>query len=178
MVIHTVLWSRGDFAEEPKRPGKKLSVISLSFWARAFQNNYILWSTRAVYALLLALFVALFISGLAGGVQTISSSGFCPLSSPSCYRGCDPIGASCLSGRFCMNVLTHLCSDPSECIYPFPSTFFMAKDDATATGWKMNLDRRALPQTRAGGSSSHLSPVSSCLRTYPSAHRSRSDLLQ
>eukprot|EP01122_Echinamoeba_exundans_P012294 TRINITY_DN5097_c0_g2_i1.p1 TRINITY_DN5097_c0_g2~~TRINITY_DN5097_c0_g2_i1.p1 ORF type:complete len:1022 (+),score=97.54 TRINITY_DN5097_c0_g2_i1:184-3249(+) len=131
LAIHTILWARGDFAEEPSGP-RHSTMLSMSFWARAFSHNNVLWTVRVVFCLLIGLFVALFLAGLAGWINTLTQSGYCAPSIQSCYRGCDPI-------------------DPTECIYPFPSTFFMKEDDAMPSGWRMDIDRRALPQTRAGG---------------------------
>ena len=37
--------------------------------------------------------------------------------------------------------------DPSRCILPFPSTFFMEETDQTASGWQVALGETTIPKT-------------------------------
>ncbi|KAH3766727.1 ATP-dependent DNA helicase RecG [Pelomyxa schiedti] len=77
----------------------------------------------------------LFITGLIFVIVPLSlvmsDYNYCDPSSELCYSGCNPY-------------------DPSMCMLPFPSTFYLKSDNTTPTGWRVNISSHASVRDRWG----------------------------
>ncbi|KAH3732857.1 ATP-dependent DNA helicase RecG [Pelomyxa schiedti] len=61
----------------------------------------------------------------------MSDYNYCNPSSESCYENCNPY-------------------DPSMCMLPFPSTFYLKNDSSTVTGWRVDINKHASVRDRWG----------------------------
>lgn len=103
-------------------------ALANSFAALA---KIVYWGSLALLVLFLLVWLALVIAGIADVVATFSQAYYCPPSDPGCYGECDP-------------------TDPTECLFPFPSSHFMVADKNAPTGFRVNFPDRSLPKPRSG----------------------------
>jgi len=62
---------------------------------------------------------------------TTGTGGHCTLTDTTCYDRCDPL-------------------DPTECIFPFPSMYYLKQDASTHTGYRVDIGPSSLPKSRDG----------------------------
>jgi hypothetical protein len=107
--------------------------ITSTYFERLLSTRIVYWVTLAVFSLLVVVWIGLVIAGLADVVATFTQAYYCPPSDAGCYGDCDP-------------------TDPTECLFPFPSSHFLVVDRDMPTGYRVNIPERAVPRTRSGKS--------------------------
>jgi len=88
-------------------------------------------ATYAAYIAVMIVVVIFVILSIISAVQVGSNTGFCNPGDLSCYGDCNPV-------------------DPSACILPYPSSYYLVSDSSTATGFRVNFGADTLPKIKVG----------------------------
>lgn len=95
-------------------------------------QRWALWTaTYIAYSAVMIVIVVFVILSIISAVQVGSSTGFCAPGDLNCYSECNPV-------------------DPSACILPYPSSYYLVTDTSTPTGYRVNFGANSLPRIKVG----------------------------